>query len=216
MQFYKRLGYGRFLRTRFADKINVTEQDANEYYNKNLMQFKVPEQVRVSHILIKPDSSDPNVDPDEAKATAEAKAQDILKRIKEGGEGSDFATLAKANSACPSGAKGGDLDFGRKGAWVPPFEKAAFSLKIGQVSDVVETRFGYHIIKATDRKDAAVTTFEQARERIMGMLKSKKYNELVIEYIDSLKAGANIIYSDAALGEENKARAVWPGKVPAK
>ncbi|RKY25347.1 MAG: hypothetical protein DRP62_01485 [Planctomycetota bacterium] len=120
-----------------------------------------------------------------------AKTRELLKQIK---DGADFATLAKANSSCPSAQKGGDLGFFSRGRMVPAFEKAAFELKVGQVSDIVETQFGYHIIKLTDRKDAVVKTFEQAKDDIIKMLAQKKQGELVKEYIDSLKAKANIAY----------------------
>jgi peptidyl-prolyl cis-trans isomerase C len=77
---------------------------------------------------------------------------------------------------------------------VPPFEKTAFSLKVGQVSDIVETRFGYHIIKVTDRKEASVTTFEQAKEDISKRLNQEEQNKFAQQYIESLKSQANIVY----------------------
>jgi len=194
----KGASYEKLMEPQLAEKVNVTVEDANNYYNENKMRFETPEQVRVSHILITPDTTDPNADPNEAKAKAKAKAEGLLGQIKE--EGADFAELAKANSACLSAARGGDLDFGRKatleqrGTWVAPFEKVAFELKVGQVSDIVETQFGYHIIKATDHKDPNVITFDQAKDDIIQMLKQNKQREIAAQYVESLKAEANIVY----------------------
>ena len=190
-EFRKQLGYQKLMEPQWADKINVTEDDARKYYSENPKQFEVPEQVRASHILIEPDTSDPDADPNEVKARAEAKAQDLLKQIKEGG---DFTELAKAHSGCSSAANGGDLGFFSRGQMVAPFEKAAFQLKPGQLSDIVETKYGYHIIKVTERKDASVIPFEQVKDGIINGLKRKKQSEFIKEYIQSLKDKANIVY----------------------
>ena len=187
----KGLGYQQIIEAQWSSGIDITEEDALKHYSENKNQFETPEQARASHILIKPDTSDPNADPNDAKTAARAKAEDLLKQIR---DGANFAELAKANSDCPSAAGGGDLNFFGKGQMVPPFEQAAFALKVGQVSDVVETQFGYHIIQLTDHKDATVTTFEQARDDIFNMLKQKKQAELAESYIESLKADANIIH----------------------
>lgn len=190
-EFQKQLCYQKLMKPQWDAKIKVTEDDAEGYYSKNQKEFENPEQVRASHILITPDTSDPNTDPNEAKATAKAKAQDLLKQIN---EGADFAELAKANSDCPSGANGGDLGFFGRGQMVAPFEKAAFALKPGQLSSVVETKYGYHIIKATDHKDAQVISFEQAKEDIINKLTLQKQSEMANEYIESLKSKANFVY----------------------
>ncbi|MBA7650191.1 Chaperone SurA [subsurface metagenome] len=200
-QIQRGLGYQKLMEAQWAGKINVTEDDAKKYYSENTNEFEIPEQVRASHILIKPAptaalrqqgvGADPNADPNEAKAKARAKTEDLLKRIK---GGADFAELARANSGCPSSKQGGDLNFFSSGQMVPAFEKAAFELKVGQVSDIVETRFGYHIIKVTDHKDPNNITFEQAKGDIENTLTQKKQGELAREYIESLKAKANIVY----------------------
>ena len=187
----KQLGYLKLMEAQWADKINVTEEDAKKYYDENPTRFQTPELVRASHILIEPDLTDPNADPNQAKAKAKAKIQNLLKQIKEGG---DFAELAKANSDCASAARGGDLDFFPRGQMAAPFEKAAFELEVGQLSDIVETRYGYHIIKVTDHKDAGHISFEQAKDNIINELTQKKQSEFVKKYIDSLMADANIVY----------------------
>ena len=190
-QVEKGMAYQRIVDAQWTGKINITEEQAKKYYDENPTQFEVKEQVRASHILIKPKTDEAGADPNQEKAKAKAKAEDLLRQIK---EGADFAALAKANSDCTSAAKGGDLNFFGKGQMVPPFEKAAFALETGKVSDIVETRFGYHIIKVTDRKEAGTTSFEQAKAGLIQQLAQKKQAELTKDYIDSLKAAANIVY----------------------
>lgn len=185
------LGYQKLIEEQFADKTNVTDADAQKYYSENTSKFQIPEQVRASHILIPVNTSDPNVDPNTVKAQAKAKAEGLLKQVK---GGADFAELARANSSCPSSAKGGDLDFFGKGQMVGPFEDAAFGMKVGETSNVVETQFGYHIIKVTDHKDAGTTTFEQAKDGIIKDLGDKKRREMAAQYIQSLKSEAKIVY----------------------
>ena len=187
----KGLARNRFMEAQWAGKINVTEEDARKYYQENPKQYETPEQVRASHILIKPVFTDPNADPNEAKVVAKAKAEDLLKQIK---GGADFAELAKANSNCPSAPNGGDLGFFPRGETTLEFEKTAFEMEIGQISDVVETEYGYHIIKVTDHKDAGTTSFEQAKEDIIKQLTQTKQSEIAEEYIKSLKTGAKIVY----------------------
>jgi peptidyl-prolyl cis-trans isomerase C len=193
-QFQKQLAYQKLLEARFGNELNFTQEDAQKYYSENKPQYEIPEQVRASHILIKPAAGDPNIDPNEALAQAKAKAQDLLEQIR---QGADFAELARTNSACGSAARGGDLGFFSRGEMVPPFEKAAFELQPGQVSDLVETRFGYHIIKVTDHKDPNVVPFEQVKDDIIELLTSKKEAELADQYLESLKAKASIVYPAA-------------------
>jgi peptidyl-prolyl cis-trans isomerase C len=191
-KFEMRIQFQKLVEAKMGDQIKVTETDANNFYSANIQRFQMPEQVKASHILIQPDTTDPNTDPNEAKAKALAKAQDLLKQIK---EGADFAELAKATGGYPSAPRGGDLGFRpRGGGWDAVFEKAAFGLKIGQTSDVVKTQFGYHIIMVTDRKEADVTTFEQVKDNIIKMLKQQKQMPLITKYVESLKAQAKIVY----------------------
>ena len=193
LQFERSLGYQKFFEAKFADKVIVTEDEAKNYYSEN--ETKI-EQIRASHILIRPDTSDPNTDPNQAKAKAKLRAQELLKQLQ---NGADFAELAKANSADPGSASaGGDLGFFERGKMVAPFENAAFELKVNQLSDVVETQFGYHIIKVTDRKN----TFEQFKDDIMATLKTKKLSELSTQYVESLRADANIVYPKTPPGKD--------------
>jgi peptidyl-prolyl cis-trans isomerase C len=187
----KRLSYRKLILAQWEGKIDVNEADAKKFYDENPKEFQTPEQVSASHILIKPD---PNVaDPNQAKAQAKAKAEDLLKQLKDGAE---FADLAKLNSACPSSAQGGDLGFFARGQMTPPFEEAAFKLELGQLSDIVETEYGYHIIKSTGHKDAGQISFEQAKDSIIKYLTQEKQQKFINDYIDSLKAKANIVYPE--------------------
>jgi peptidyl-prolyl cis-trans isomerase C len=181
----------RFMETQWAGKTDVNEAEAKKYFDENTKRFDVPEQIRASHILIKYEVGDPNADPNGAKAKAKAKAQDLLEQIK---DGADFVELAKAHSHCPSAPRGGDLGFFPRGETTPQFEKTAFKLEIGQISDIVETEYGYHIIKTTDHKDATVISFEQAKDNIIKELTEKKQLDFAEKYISSLKAQAKIVY----------------------
>ncbi|MCP4258164.1 MAG: hypothetical protein GY774_11810 [Planctomycetes bacterium] len=198
-QVEKGMVYQKIVDSQWAGKINITEEDAKKHYDENPAQFVTKEQVKASHILIKPKTDVVGADPNQEKAKAKAKVEGLLKQVK---EGADFAALAKASSECPSAAKGGNLDFFPRGEMAAPFEKAAFAMEPGKISDIVETRFGYHIIKVTDRKEAGTTTFEQAKAGLIRQLAQKQQAELTNKYIDSLKAAANIVYPP---GKEPKA-----------
>lgn len=189
MKNSKGMKYQKLMDQKFEGKLDFTLEDAKQYYTENKDNFKKPERVKASHILIKPD---PNIDPNLADAQAKKKAQELLRKIKQ--EGQDFASLAEEHSDGPSAKRGGDLGYFPRGKMVPAFDEAAFSLKDGQVSDPVKTRFGYHIIKVTGRKESTVTTFEEAKENIMRQLKNQKKREIAKQYIEELKQKADIQY----------------------
>ncbi len=170
-----------------AGAVDINDADALAFYNENKADYNTPEQVRASHILI---SVSPSAS-EEEKAKAKEKIEGLLKQVK---EGADFAKLAMENSDCPSKAKGGDLSLFGRGQMVKPFEDAAFAMKPGEVSGVVETQFGYHIIKVTDRKPAGMTPFEEAKPQIIEMLKQMKMRQITRGYLDKLKAEAKIEY----------------------
>jgi len=141
-------------------KIVVPAADIEAAYNTNSQQYETPEQVRASHILLKTEGKD--------DATVKAKAEDLLKKAKAGG---DFAELAKANSEDEASAKnGGDLDYFGRGRMVPEFDQVVFALQPGQISDVVKTQYGYHIIKATDRKAATTRPLAEVRQQLSDQL----------------------------------------------
>jgi peptidyl-prolyl cis-trans isomerase C len=168
------------------NKITVTEADAKKFYDDNPDKFKMPERTRASHILI---SADQKATPEEKKKAKE-KADAVRKRVA-GGE--DFATVAKSESNCPSSSKGGDLGYFGKGQMVPQFEQAAAALKIGELSSVVETPFGYHIIKVTERKPAETIKFAEVKDRIEEYLKSQQGQKPMADYIEKLRKNAKIV-----------------------
>jgi peptidyl-prolyl cis-trans isomerase C len=184
-QIKKTIGYEKLL-----GAVEVNDAEAKAFYDENKADLNTPEQVKASHILIRPD---PNIaDAIEAKAKAKAKAENLLKKVKAGG---DFAALAKENSDDPgSKVMGGDLGFFDRSTMVKEFGDAAFAMKAGQVSNVVETQFGYHIIKVTDRKEGGLMPFGKAKADIVKTLENKKKGEMFKQLIEKLKAGAKIEY----------------------
>lgn len=168
-----------------ASKVTISDADAKKFYDENTDKFKQSESVQASHILI---GVDPKLTADE-KAKAKEKAEGLLKRAK---AGEDFATLAKDNSTCPSKAQGGNLGYFGRGQMVPEFEKAAFALKSGEISDIVETKFGYHIIKVTDKKAAGTVAFDDAKNDIANYLKIQKIQQNISAFVDKLRKEAKV------------------------
>lgn len=176
--------------TNFVEKsiiptVKVSEEDARKFYDQNPDKFTRPETVKASHILV---GVDEKATADEKKAARE-KAEKLRKEL---AGGADFAALAKGNSTCPSSQQGGDLGYFGKGQMVPAFEKAAFALKPGEISDVVETQFGFHIIKLTDKKAAEKVDFKEAQPRIEEFLKNQKVGSAVNDYLTEARKTAKI------------------------
>ena len=165
----------------------ITDEDVKAFYQSNPQRFQQEAEVKASHILVK---TEPEAT-EEQKAAAKVKIVELLKKVNAGG---DFAELAKENSDCPSSSNGGDLGFFARGRMVKPFSDAAFALKVGDVSDVVETQFGYHIIKVTDRKDAKTITFEDAKEDIKAQLEDNSKREFAGKFREDLLKESEITY----------------------
>jgi peptidyl-prolyl cis-trans isomerase C len=168
-----------------ANKVVITDEASNAYYTANPQLFREPEQVKASHILIK---VEPTAD-DAAKTAARKKITDIQQKLKGGG---DFAELAKENSEGPSAARGGDLGYFKRGQMVKPFEDAAFSMKTSEVSGLVETRFGYHLIKVYDKKPEQTLAYEEVKDKIAQRLKQEQIEKAATLYVDNLKKGAKV------------------------
>ncbi|TMV51386.1 hypothetical protein FE783_06265 [Paenibacillus mesophilus] len=162
------------LRKMLEPKTNVTEEEMKKYYDENKETLSTPEQVKASHILVK------------TKEESEA----ILTQLN---TGADFAQLAKEKSTDPgSKDKGGDLDFFAKGTMVKEFEDAAFTLPVGQLSGVVQTEHGFHIIKVTDKKAAVIPAYEEKKNDIRETLITNEVQELASSWIQEISGKANI------------------------
>lgn len=167
----------------------VKDEDISAYYEENKATFATPEQVRASHILVK----------------TKEEADDIKKQLD---EGADFATLAKEKSTdTGSAANGGDLGFFGEGEMVEAFEKAAFSMKIDEISDPIKSDFGYHIIKKTDHKEATNPTEEDKKEDIRNILVEQQVGELSTNWMSELRSKATIVNTLEPADESSDAAA---------
>jgi peptidyl-prolyl cis-trans isomerase C len=162
-----------------------SDAQVRDFYDKNPDKFKQDETVRASHILFRVDE---NADA-ATKKKAMDEAQGVLKQAR---GGADFGELAKKHSADSSSQQGGDLNFFTKGQMVPPFDQAAFAMKPGEISDIVTTQFGYHIIKVTDRRPASTVPFDQVSGRIKEFLTEQQKQQKADAFIQSLKQKAKI------------------------
>jgi peptidyl-prolyl cis-trans isomerase D len=195
--------------------ITVTVEELKQYYDQNATRLAGTEERRASHILI----NAPKTAAADERQTAKTKALELLAQVKKTPD--SFAEVAKQNSQDPgSGPNGGDLDFFAKGAMVKPFEDAAFSMKKGDVSDVVETEFGYHIIRLTDIKIPQAKTFAELRPQLENDLKKQKaqksftesaegFRDAVYQQADDLKTVAERLKLElkSATGVQRKAGA---------
>lgn len=160
--------------------IEVTDQEVREFYEENTQMFEESQSVKASHILI--DTRD--AETEEAKQEARARAEELLEQV-EGG--ADFAELAREHSEGPSASNGGSLPQFSRGEMVPPFEEAAFALEPGETSDVVETRFGFHIIRVEEKSAGGATPYEEVKPQIAQYLEQQKQQEAVQAYLEELK-----------------------------
>ncbi len=175
-----------FLEAKTEGIADATEAEAKEFYDTNPQNFEQQESVAASHILIKTDTATNDVAKAELKAQLEQIRADII-----AGKVT-FEDAAKSHSGCPSSAQGGSLGTFGKGQMVPEFEVAAFTQEVGEVGDIVETQFGYHIIKVSEHADPGTVPFEEAKEQIIGYLTGQKKQQAVQDFIKSLRDSATI------------------------
>ncbi|MDD2580479.1 MAG: peptidylprolyl isomerase [Desulfuromonadaceae bacterium] len=192
----KRLIVESFLKKKVEAESKVSDEDMKKFYEQNKDKFKTGEQIRASHILVK----------------TEKEAKDILAKLKSGG---NFEELAKKYSVDSSAAKGGDLGWFGKGSMVPVFEKAALALKEGQISGIVKSDFGFHIIKLTGKRPAGIRPFEEVKEQIKGAIMPTKQQEVFQKIKDELKKTAKITVKEDVLNsiggkQENPTAAPTP------
>jgi len=184
-QIGRALAIRELINKQIIQKIVIPDQESRIFYDTHPEAFKQPEQVRASHILAK-------VEPN-AEKSKKSKAMEKIKKVqKQLGEGDDFAELAKKYSDGPSKTKGGDLGYFKRGQMVKPFEDAAFALEPNQVSDIVETDFGYHLIKVLDKRPKGVLPYEEVAQRINAYLAKEKEKKEINVYLEGLKKSAEI------------------------
>ncbi|MBN2643847.1 MAG: peptidylprolyl isomerase [Desulfuromonadaceae bacterium] len=166
---------------KLAQAADPSEEEIASFYQQHPDKMRKPPMVRASHILVKHDQENP--------AQAQSQIEALKNRIQ---AGENFAELARDHSACPSSAKGGDLGLFGPGSMVKPFEEAAFALKAGEVSDVVETQFGYHLIKVTDGEQSRQLPLEEVKDQIAEFLKNRNGALVMEHWVEELKQSATI------------------------
>ncbi len=190
--------YVKFSAEDLMAKIDVSQEDARNYYESHQNEFGTPEERRAAHILISVNATAPQAEQDAAKA----KAEQLLEQVT--GNPEKFADIARKNSQDPgSAAKGGDLGFFGHGMMVKPFDDATYALKVGGISGLVKSDFGYHIIKLLAIKPSRIMPFDEARQGIVNKLRqqksadkfaemAEKFSNVVYEQSDTLKPAAEL------------------------
>ena len=167
----------------FIQSANVTDAQLHQEYQDGIDSYRIPERVKVRHILIKTQGK-----PEEQATGLKTKAEDLLKQLQKGG---NFAELAKSNSEDPGSAvKGGELDWVVRGQTVPNFEKAAFSLQPGQLSDLVETEYGYHILQVEEKQAAHTLSFDEVKPQLVSTLQKQVATDQLSKAVDGARAEA--------------------------
>jgi len=184
-QIGRALAIRELINKQIIQNIVIPDQESRIFYDTHPEAFKQPEEVRASHILaeVKPN----------AEKSEKSKAMEKIKKVqKQLGEGDEFAELAKKYSDGPSRTKGGDLGYFKRGQMVKPFEDTAFALEPNQVSDIVETDFGYHLIRVLDKRPKGVLPYEEVAQRINAYLAKEKEKKEINVYLEGIKKNAEI------------------------
>ncbi len=176
----KKIIIAKFVKTEVDDKIKISEEEMKKYYEEHKDEFRKPEMWRASHILV----------------ASEGEAKDVQAAL---AGGKNFQDLAREKSIDATASRGGDVGYFRKGQVVPEFENACFELKMGDVSPIVHTQFGYHIIKLTDKKPETVRPFEEAKPMLENELRIKERNDLFDKLVIDLKDKYRVRVEDDAI-----------------
>ncbi|HEY5974081.1 MAG TPA: peptidylprolyl isomerase [Geobacteraceae bacterium] len=176
----KRVVVEAYLKKKVEEQAKVSDEELQKFYDQNKDKFKTGDEVKASHILVK----------------SEKDAQDILAKLKSGG---NFEELAKKYSTDGAAAKGGDLGWFGKGSMIPEFEKVAFTLKEGETSGIVKTKFGYHIIKLTGKRAAGARTFAEVKDQIKAAVSPSKQQEVFQKLKEDLKKNGKYTIKEDAL-----------------
>lgn len=175
-----------------VDKITISDEEISGYYHDNREQFSTGPRVKLRHILL----------------DSESEAQAVLARLK---KGEDFSSLAREKSRCPSSQQGGELGWATKGMMVPEFEDAAFALKKGQMSEVVKSSYGYHVIMCDDVEAARQLDLEEVRDTIRQQLKSEKSEETVSALIEQAKKNHPVTVNEEYFRKAGEEAQAAPG-----
>ncbi|PYV12797.1 MAG: hypothetical protein DMG07_16320 [Acidobacteria bacterium] len=182
----KSLTISKYIQDSVVKKIAVAPAEVSQYYQEHTEEFRHPDLVRSSHILITvPDGATP-----EQERRARQLAESLLARAK---KGEDFAKLAKENSTDDSASAGGDIGLVPRGQLAPEYEEAAFSLSVGAISNLVRTQFGFHIIKVTEKRRAGLATLDQVQAELTQFLKNQKTQAEVSKVVNQLSTQAKIV-----------------------
>jgi parvulin-like peptidyl-prolyl isomerase len=182
----KSLAIQELLEDQVLASLEISEGEARSFYEENVDVFTQPDQVRARHILI----STQGLEGQDAVSEARSRAEALLEELE---QGADFAALAQENSEGPSAPRGGDLGLFGRGQMVPPFEEAAFALNEGEISGIVETQFGFHIIQVTEKVAGGPVPFGDVQGDIDQYLLQQKQGEAIQEYVDALREEAEIV-----------------------
>ncbi|TFH15926.1 MAG: hypothetical protein E4H02_06825 [Lentisphaerales bacterium] len=177
----------RLMGTVTADVEEVTDEEIRAFYEKDKAAFKVPERIRVRHILI----DCPADVPDDIRSQRRRKAESCRERLLAGEE---FAELAAKMSDCPSARTGGELGTFPRGKLIPAFEEAAFSRGVKEIGDVVETSLGFHVLEVLERQEGGIMPYDEARDLVAVFLNEQKSSPVIREYIGRLRAEADVKY----------------------
>jgi peptidyl-prolyl cis-trans isomerase C len=177
-----------------VSQVQVGEDELQAFYQSHLDRYRHDDLIGARHILVRVPKSAPE---EERKAAREK----ILSLREELRKGKDFAELAKSSSDCPSRARGGDLGYFPRGTMVPEFEQAAFALKEGEISEPVQTLFGYHLILVYGKEPAGIWPFQEVREQVENELKGEKTRLAFATHMDQLRRSAQVRILDPALAE---------------
>lgn len=181
-QVERALSIRTYIDATYSSKEQVTDTEIRSYYDGHREAFRVPEQVKAGYIFVR-------IEDKAKRPEARKKIEDIRKKAL---AGQDFASLAQTYSGDPTASRGGDMGWVRQGQLLKPIEEALFPLKPGEVSDVVETRAGFHLVKAVERKPEAMAPFENVRDKLRTLLKQEKGRREANAYIAKVREKAAV------------------------
>ena len=184
-QIHRQASISQLIKKEIVPKINIKPEEIKQYYETNMDKFRRPERVHAQHILMKTEEGDS----EEKKAEARKKLEALHKRIL---AGEDFSALAKEHSQGPSSVRGGDLGFFTRGRMVKSFEDVAFKLAPNEVSGIVETQFGYHLIKVVEHQAESNPPYDEVEPKIKSMLFNQQVQKQLEPYVKSLNDKAKI------------------------